>query len=326
MKLTLDQIQAITKGAVRVTEEDGRIRFFRLTEEQIGLYRTLSPDFWYPRALASAGIRWEFLTDSPSLSLTIETWAGSAVPAVMMEIMVNGVHIGALGSKQTAEGVFSGTYDLGDGKKRICVYFPWSTRTELIAAELADGSQLTPIQRSKRMLIFGDSITQGAMAEHPSVTYASRLADLLEADAVNKGVAGDVLHAELAEMSDEGEFDYITVAYGTNDWKKTAREVFEQSCSDFYRTISRRYPNAKIFAITPIWRANPERITDVGEFFYVRDFIQKIAADLPNVTVIDGYDFVPHDPAYFGDLRVHPNDKGFAHYAKNLYAEIKKYL
>jgi len=326
MKLTLDQIQAVTRGAVRVTEEGGRFRFFRLTEEQIGLYHTLSPDFWYPRALASAGIRMEFLTDSPYLSLTIETWAGSAVPAVMMEIMVNDASVGTLGSDHTAEGVFSGTYALGEGEKRIRIYFPWSARTELIAAELADGSSLTPVQRSKTMLIFGDSITQGAMAEHPSVTYASRLADLLEADTINKGVAGDVLHAELAEMSDEGAFDYIAVAYGTNDWKKTTREVFEQSCSAFYSTISRRYPNARIFAITPIWRANPERITDVGEFFYVRDFIQKIAADLPNVTVIDGYDFVPHDPAYFGDLRVHPNDKGFARYAENLYEEIKKYL
>ena len=326
MKLTFDQIRSITRGAVRISEHNQRICFSRFTEEQERLYLTLSPDFWHPRAMASAGIRLHFITDSPSLSLTIETWRASAVSMMTVDVTVNGTRIGTIGSDQTAEGIFSGNFFLGEGVKEVQIYLPWSTRTELLSMELADESSLQPLQMQHKMLIFGDSITQGAIAEHPSVTYASRLSDLLEADAINKGVAGDVLHAELAKISDEGKFDYITVAYGTNDWKKTTRAAFEQNCSEFYRTLSERYPNAKIFAITPIWRANPERITDVGEFFHVRDFIRQVTADLPNVTVIDGYDFVPHDPAYFSDLRVHPNDKGFAHYVKNLYAEIKKYV
>ena len=326
MNLTLNQIQSIVRGTTRLFERGGRIRFSRFTPEQERFFQDLSPDFLYVRALSSAGVRLEFTTDSPTLSLTVETKPASALSFVFMDITVNGTLIGSIGSGDTSDGIFSGSFDLGQGNKEVRLYFPWSAKTELLELSLADGSTFAPVSKSKKMLIFGDSITQGASAKHPSHSYASRLTDLLDAEAINKGVAGDTFHAELAEMCDGGNFDYITVACGTNDWKKTTREVFEKNCSAFYRILSERHPNAKIFAITPIWRANPERITDVGEFFYVRDFIRSVASELPNVTVIDGYDFVPHDPVYFADLRVHPNDEGFAHYIHNLYTELKKYL
>ena len=40
-------------------------------------------------------------------------------------------------------------------------------------------------------------------------------------------------------------------------------------------------------------------------------------------TVIDGKDLVPHSPVYFID-GLHPNDAGYAIYAKNLIAELDK--
>ena len=41
MKLNFEQIKSITAGAVRMTEEDGAIRFFRFNEEQTELYRNV---------------------------------------------------------------------------------------------------------------------------------------------------------------------------------------------------------------------------------------------------------------------------------------------
>ena len=326
MKLTFDQIQAVTHGASRIWEQEGRICFSRLTEEQEEFFHTLSPDFFWIRARASAGVYLELETDSPTLSLTVETAPGSACTAVWLDVTVNGRLIGSLGSNETAVGVFSDTFSLGEGTKTLRITLPWGTQTELRELSLAEGSSLTPTHKKKRMLIFGDSITQGAFATHPSATYASRLTDFLEADAINKAIAGDTFHGELAELCEVGDFDYITVACGTNDWKKTTRQVFEQNCSAFYRTLSRKYPTARIFAITPIWRADPDRLTDVGTLRSVRDFIFELAEELPNVTPIDGYDFVPHDPAYFGDRRGHPTDEGFAHYAENLIRALRAHL
>ena len=51
-----------------------------------------------------------------------------------------------------------------------------------------------------------------------------------------------------------------------------------------------------------------------------------VMADIPGVTVIHGYDFIPHDPAMFGDVYLHPNDDGFAHFAQNACAQIMKSL
>ena len=41
-----------------------------------------------------------------------------------------------------------------------------------------------------------------------------------------------------------------------------------------------------------------------------------------NVKVISGFDFVPMDENLFGDLRIHPNDKGFEYYFENLVKQI----
>ena len=45
---------------------------------------------------------------------------------------------------------------------------------------------------------------------------------------------------------------------------KVSFEEFEKNASEFYRTLSQKYPSAKIFAITPIWRSDYATDTDFG--------------------------------------------------------------
>ena len=95
----------------------------------------------------------------------------------------------------------------------------------------------------------------------------------------------------------------------------------------FYAALSKRYPEAKIFAITPIWRKNfSERKTPFGDFLEVKDRIAEAVKDLENVTLIEGFDLVPHDETLFADLSLHPRDEGFDFYAENLIRKIKKYI
>ena len=54
--------------------------------------------------------------------------------------------------------------------------------------------------------------------------------------------------------------------------------------------------------------------------------VREVCTDLPNVTVINGWSFVPGRSEFYADLRLHPNDLGFSLYAQNLYAEIAKTL
>ena len=325
MKLTVRDIEKIAVGVAYVDEENAIISLHRFTKEQEELYKGRSEDS-YKKTFATAGVRLSFLTDSPWLSLEVEVSSGSSRKFFSHEVFVNGSLVGDLSSTTENNGIFAKRFELGEGEKTVCIDFPWSACSKIRSLELKDGASLIPKKPAKKMLMFGDSITHGYDAVQTSRSYASLLTDALDADARNKAIGGEVFWHALAEASDEWDPDYITVAYGTNDWNGRTREYFEENCSEFYKTLSRKYPRAKIFAITPIWRADNERITKVGEFSYVSEFIRKVAEDLPNVTVIEGIDLVPHDTALFSDKYLHPNDQGFSHYFNNLFRELKRFL
>jgi lysophospholipase L1-like esterase len=184
-----------------------------------------------------------------------------------------------------------------------------------------------PVKRPVSMISFGDSITHGYDCSNPSFSYASRLADAFCAEAVNKGIGGEMFYPTLASLKDDLDPDIITVAYGTNDWSHSTKVAFDRDAKAFYEILSKNYPKAKIFAITPLWRHNMDSTEkDVGPFSYVHDYLAKVTAELPNVTLINGLELVPHEWRCFPGDGLHPNDEGFRHYANNLYAAIKKYL
>ncbi len=325
MKLTLEQIRSATHGAARVTEEAEGFRFFRFTEHQQEIYRTVSADF-YQKSFATAGVMLEFVTDSQTLGMEAVMKRSSSRHYAFHDIYVNGNLIGRLGSRDTASGVFGGSYPLGEGYKTVQIYFPWSAASTLRFLALDDGASISPVLRPNRMLIFGDSITQGYDALYPSHSYASVLADALNADARNKGIGGEKFFPALLDEPEDFEPDYITVAYGTNDWAGRTAEELEHNLREFYHRLSALYPKARIFAVTPIWRKNEFEQKPAGAFAHVAELIEDTAAELPNVTAIPGYHLVPHDPSLFADERLHPNDAGFAYYAERLSARIRQAL
>ena len=325
MNLTAEQLRSVAMGAARVEEQDGAIRLYRFTKEQEELYKERSKDF-YKKSFATAGIRLDFTTNSRTLELDVEVESGSSRKFFNFDIYRNGERIGQLGSLTENNGRFSGSFDLGEGDKVLRVYCPWSVTSKLLRFSLDDGATLIPSTRPHKMLIYGDSITHGYDALSPSNAYASLLADALNADAYNKGIGGETFFPALAEVSDDIEPDYISVAYGTNDWSHKTLADLERDGTEFYRALSHRNPSAKIFAITPIWRGDWERQTKAGKFYDLPSLFDRMTEGLPNVTVIRGIDLVPKERKYFKDEYLHPNDEGFAYYYQNLIAEIKKHL
>jgi lysophospholipase L1-like esterase len=215
----------------------------------------------------------------------------------------------------------------GTKPSEVTVYFPWAVSTAICSMTVEDCELIEPVKRSLTMISFGDSITHGYVCSNPSFSYTVRVSDALQAELINKGIGGEVFFPALASEKDEAEPDIITVAYGTNDFSGSAKEIFEWDSKSFYEILSAAYPKAKIFGISPLWRQDMDR-TDrqVGRFSYVYDYLANVTADLPNVTLINGLELVPHEWRCFPGDGLHPNDEGFRHYANNLYAEIKKYL
>ncbi len=337
MKLNTEQIRTITHGAEYVTETDeGRVKFHRFTAEQEQVYKECGNADFFQKTFSTAGVQLVFRTDSETLFLKVKTEKSSSRTFFSHDVLVNGKRIGSLDNFSDRPlpqnyinasfpmGVFSKQFDIGAGEKEVRILFPFSVVSEVEELSLSEGATVEPLKPEKRIVFFGDSITHGYDAVHVENRYAAKVASALHAEEFNKGIGGEFFYPPLAEAKEPFEPDYIVVAYGTNDWSQRSRERFEENCPKFYAALARNYPNSKIFALTPIWRKDHLEHRDFGSFFDVEKIIRSIAEKHENIICISGWDFVPKDEKYFSDLRLHPNDAGFAFYADNLVKAIKE--
>lgn len=341
MKLKLEQIKSITLGAVNVFEKDGYFDFHRFTPEQEALYddpknpRPFSES--NVKSLTSAGIKLRFVTNTKSITLTVRFKRGMNRCYYSTDVCCNGKFVGAIASHESIpenlkedleEKETTKTFSFDSGEKEICIYLPFSTITTIKDIVLDDGAYVEPVKSDKILLSFGDSITHGYDALRSFNSYANRLADKLNYQIYNKAMGGEIYFPELANTKDSFVPDLITVAYGTNDWNsdKMTPEILGSRCYEFIKNLRENYPNTKIAVISPIWRKELDEEKPFGAFSSVADVLKEQTEKFDNVYFIKGFDFVPKNPSYFSDKRLHPNDKGFEHYLNNLYEEIKKII
>lgn len=331
-KLTSEELKSITVGTEYLSEENGCVSFHRFTKEQEELYREKKNNL-YSKVFSGSGIKLRFETDSESLFMRIIVNKASSRSYFSLSVYSDGEYIGKISNFDKTKlnnenlkseyllGEFSENFELKKGKKTITIYMPWSVSVSIKEFLIDYGASLIPKKYDKRILIFGDSITQGYDATEPENTYASRICELLNAEGINKAIGGECFFPELAEMNEDFVPEYITVAYGTNDWYKTNRACFEKNSKEFFISLRKKYPTAIIYAISPIWRKESEEKLNGWNFRDVACHIKEIACEVENIIFIDGFDFVPHESKYFADLRLHPNDDGFLYFWENLYAK-----
>jgi len=338
MNITTDMIRAAARGISYISEEVDGVKLHRFNPDEENYYKTTKTDF-YVKSLSTAGVKLAFYTDATALALTVNAEKGSSREYYSFTVRSDGKTVGYIDN--FSDHVFAGNYTAdrfllgeisgraelnGNARKLVEIIFPWSAKVTLKSLSLENASFIEPYRREKILLAYGDSITQGYDAVRPEMRYASILADMLSADEINKGIGGEIFAPELAKLADTQTPDYVTVAYGTNDWGKVTPERFLENAASFYLALSEKYPDAKIFAVTPIWRADHTEKRPFGPFAKIADLIGEAVKDLPNVNLISGFDLVPESRELFGDLRLHPNDRGFEYYARSLYAKIKGYV
>lgn len=331
MRLTKDKIKTITQGALDIIETDSYIRFVRFTEPECAVID--NPNLYYP-----AGVQLELKTDGTSLRLCGRTLKKTGVRSYYaIDIYENDRYIGSIANLKDGDAVgnyacsvyplgeFSHEFELSTGEKIIRIVLPHSVLAEISELTIAGATYVTPIRREKRLVVYGDSITQGYDALHPSNTYAMRLAEALGAELYNKGLGGACFCPDLAAAPSGVQADAVLIAYGTNDWSCYDQTTLMDNAAVFFEKLTQQYNNAPIFAITPIWRNDfQEKITPFGEFTDLGTVIDEVCQSYTNVYVLDGMTLVPHIETYFGDLFLHPNDAGFAEYAVHLIENISK--
>ena len=331
--LTLEQIRTITTGALTIWEENGYFRFSRFRPEHLQEMRKVTYENYDEdtcrgfdeRCLSTAGIRMEFTTRGGELSFDYLVPAGGEEHYFSVDIQIDGMGVYHL---YKTDFPHSDTIRLEIPATaepcRVTVFFPvlalFAIRNVCLPEDFA------PACRKLKYLALGDSITQGAIANHPSQTYAGLLADMLDAEILNQAIAGVQFNPVYLDEKSPFQPDIVTCASGVNDWG--ARAIY--GCDNpraYLEKVVNTFPNAKIFVILPTWVA--DEATSLRGGYSVEDVrqeITRVASQFPQLTVLDSRRFVPHVIEYFADQRMHPNDMGFMHYAYNLYNALKPYL
>lgn len=313
MKLTLSQIAALTKGALALSEDSTGIHFRRCTDKQIAAFEKKARCF-FKRAQHTCGVRVDFCTDSPILTVSVGAQG-------KYEVLVDNV--------STFCRYFSGpeTFEvyLGTGVKRVTIILPSHFPGVIRSIELADGADISPVNYTRKMIFYGDSITQGWNSELDSQSYAWILTRHYDADSMILGVGGVNFYPDTVD--DNGfDADIVIVAMGTNDYSGdfTADQI-RSGCAEYLDRLLSIYRDKKMICITPIWRADGDTVYAAGTH---PDVCRVIAEEAKkrNFTVIDGYSLVPHNTELFADGFLHPNDAGFSHYAMNLIEVLDQYL
>ncbi len=330
MKLTLDDVKKITAGALEISETDGEFTFCRFEKKAMEHYAGASTGFCL-KSKASSSIRLDFMTDSDRFDTDFSVNYGSSRTYYYFDVCIDGIIRKHLGEEVAwiKKGHISlkvSDYIPRDGKAhRITLWLPNLASAKLSNVELDDGASFTPIDYKMKLLCFGDSITQGYDAAFASKSYVNRITSHFDAYTVNQAIGGERFVPEIVLEDTEYRPDVVTVAYGTNDWSGTVKSYFHPRCEEFFEKAGRTYPEAKKFAILPIWRADAKsgKQKYEGSLDEACEFIAE-TAQKHGFIVIDARPFMPQAPEFYWDSRLHPNDLGFAEYAAGVIAEMEK--
>lgn len=330
MILNKEKLNELIKGTLTVSEEDGWFRLYRFTEKQFDYYLEKTPDTFYPKTFATAGMKLELVTDAKELSFDFRVFAASSRTFYSVDLYVDGVFCDehyVMNFRREKSGRVS--FALPEGTHRLTVYFPNLMRMDIANVCLTDASFADSVSSKMKILCLGDSITQGYDAYHSSLSYVNRLSEALDAEILDQAVGGEIFDAKILDEELPFDPDLITVAYGTNDWAvQPNKETFLAAAEAFFKKIKEIYSDKKLVYISPIWRGDYQRPfgnqdTHVGAFDESVKALQSLAKE-NGLFVVDGIPLTPHISDFFADQILHPNDLGFGFYAENLLRALRE--
>ena len=325
-KLSFDDIKKCVIGAEKFLVEGTTLQAYRFTEEEQNSFLK-NPDF-HRKTFSNSNMIISFFTDAEKLILKYRAESASSRRFAFLDVKVNGFFVAHYGTEDVGNTHY-GTLEipLPGSKSKAEIFLPHLARVYIEELTLVNSSLFQTAPRQKRIVSYGDSITQGYDAKYPLCSYTAILAEELQAELINKAIGGDIFNPALALAGTSRSADLVTVAYGTNDWSKcSGKEEILANCEKFIAHLTKLYPHVPIAAILPIWRKDHDRQTASGNFFEIRQELRKIMDKYSGVYVIDGLSLTPHVEDFYSDRYLHPNDPGFMFMGHNLVKELKKSL
>lgn len=309
------EIKDIFRHCVQVREDGGALYPLRFSDERLADYKNYPH---VPYAECTAGVTMEFTTDAATVSMDYKITRNFCNTG--FDIYENGEYVGNVG-KDKMRGTIAYTRKSADAASDIIICLPTASHVALSNFEL--GSFRTDVTGDKpKVLVLGDSISQGLFGTTPSRNWPFLLAQECGLDYLNLSVGGETFRK--SALDDDVPFapDHIIVALGTNDLFYTRYiNAISKDVEDYTAQLNLIYPDVPVTFITPftqMYMNASSNMFNSTRYYALRDVIAEIAAQY-GYAVIDGSDLVPAGVEYFAENdAVHLSSLGFETVASNL--------
>lgn len=320
------EIVSATKGVSRADETADGLSLLRFPSKIAGHFS--AHEAYSIRIASPAGVVLDFFSDATRVEITCTFPSAAARPYAYCDVYADDVFAGYVGGANVEPGDLTGAVTFPDRRnRRIRIYLPHTRPVAIGRITLSDGAAFAPVARRPTWIAYGDSITQGMNARHPSLTYPALAARSLDLDIHNAAVGGARFdEGFLLDEIAPGPVAFVTVAYGTNDF--SAGIGPEKSRAFLLRLIA-TYPAIPVIALEPIWRTDddpalrvPRR--DNARLCDYRNRLREIVAEFPGVKYVPAGELMPAGVDLIRD-GTHPDTDGHVVMGQNLAARLKKF-
>ena len=181
------------------------------------------------------------------------------------------------------------------------------------------GNAAPTAQKPKKILFYGDSLTQSAYMANPSLSWHVPVCQWMESEGLNRGIGSMIYDAASLPADTDCLPETIFVEYGGNDLYRIPDTDEALARAEAYlQKLKRLYPYAETYVITP--DLGP-RIGGTAEKWAREDgycvSLAGIARSL-GMKPLAGRELIPPMPVLYFDDMTHFNEGGSAVFAEHL--------
>lgn len=317
MLIPLDTLQNYAHGTFSSSIENGAWHPRRIPESLRPHYSDTPASLG--RMECPAGVRLRFETDARQVKTKLR-YGGAARLIYKSTLICNGEVHSVFGPDERSDNWEGVIFDQVQRKRCVIDWWlPNMSRADIVSLEIDDSASIkTAPPLPLRWLVYGASITQGMVSSAPHLNFVARCALKLNAEVFNLGIGGAKLDLTLSENLPPGNFDLVTISYGTNDFMTNIPvETHAANGNALIRALRAQYKCPVVLITIPTWhgRTEPNELGKTLDDY--RQAFAPIKREFEHVSLAAGDAMIPDEEKFFVD-NVHPNDVGFAHYADNL--------
>lgn len=301
-------------------------------------------------AYKTSGVRIRFSTDAPQMTLHMrladtafkthmtplstagaEIWQGEGHAmrrvGVVRPAAAGNVPFEALDGYALEQNVLC-TIPLSGKKETVTIYLPIFAGVEKVEVELPAGmlpQPPSPYTITSPIVFYGSSITQGACAGRPSLTYPAIVSRALDADFLNLGFSGNALgEQEIAHYIATLKMTAFVMDY---DHNAPTAEHLEKTHWPFFKIIRSAHPEMPILIISRPRTGRSNELTDACRLVIENTYRMTRTAGDQQTMLLDGKDFFPpgEEDSCLMDF-VHPNDYGFRLMSERVLSSLRSIL